>query len=63
VETDRWIAFRSHWSIDPFYCQPGLQGAHEKGGVEGQIGWFRRNRLVPIPEVDSLAELNAKVEA
>lgn len=26
VETERWIAFRSHWSIDPFYCQPGLQG-------------------------------------
>jgi hypothetical protein len=63
VETDRWIAFRFHWSIDPFYCQPGLQGAHEKGGVEGQIGWFRRNHLVPIPEVDSLAELNAQVEA
>jgi hypothetical protein len=48
VETERWIAFRSHWSIDPFYCQPGLAGAHEKGGVEGQIGWFRRNHLVPV---------------
>jgi hypothetical protein len=34
--------------IDPFYCQPGLQGAYEKGGVEGRIGWFRRNRLVPV---------------
>jgi hypothetical protein len=22
-----------------------LQGAHEKGGVEGQIGWFRHNHL------------------
>lgn len=63
VETERWIACRSHWSIDPFYCQPGLPGAHEKGGVEGQIGWFRRNHLVPVPEVDSLAELNAQVEA
>jgi len=62
VETERWTAFRSHWSIEPFYCQPGLQGAHEKGGVEGQIGWFRRNHLVPVPEVDSLAELNARIE-
>lgn len=44
------------------YCRPGLEGAHEKGGVEGQIGWFRRNHLVPVPEVDSLAELNAMVE-
>ncbi len=38
-----------------------LEGAHEKGGVEGQIGWFRRNHLVPVPEVDSLAELNAMI--
>lgn len=63
VEADRWTAFRSHYGIEAFYCQPGIQGAHEKGGVEGQIGWFRRNHLVPIPEVDSLAELNAMVDA
>jgi hypothetical protein len=30
--------------------------------VEGDIGWFRRNHLVPVPEVDSLAELNQLVE-
>src|SRR3546814_4321670 len=48
--------------IEAFDCQPGIQGAHEKGGVEGQIGWFRRNHLVPVPEVDSLAELNALVD-
>jgi IstB-like ATP binding protein len=46
-----------------FYCQPGITGAHEKGGVEGQIGWFRRNHLVPIPEVDSLDKLNEMVQA
>lgn len=63
VEADRWTAFRSHYGIEAFYCQPGIQGAHEKGGVEGQIGWFRRNHLVPIPEVDSLAELNGMVDA
>ncbi|MBM2623912.1 IS21 family transposase [Actinoplanes sp. LDG1-06] len=63
VETSRWTAFRSHFSVDPFYCQPGLQGAHEKGGVEGQIGWFRRNHLVPVPEVDSFEQLNALVDA
>lgn len=62
VEADRWTAFRSHYGIEAFYCQPGIQGAHEKGGVEGQIGWFRRNHLVPIPEVDSLDELNAMVD-
>ena len=63
VEADRWTAVRSHYGIEAFYCQPGVQGAHEKGGVEGQIGWFRRNHLVPIPEVDSLDEFNAMVDA
>jgi hypothetical protein len=38
--------------IDAFYCQPGLQGAYEKGGVEGQSGWFRRNHLVPVPSLN-----------
>jgi transposase len=62
VETDRWIAFRSHFGIESFYCRPGIDGAHEKGGVEGQIGYFRRNHFTPVPEVDSLAELNEMVE-
>ncbi|WP_461017514.1 IS21 family transposase [Streptomyces daliensis] len=62
VETERWTAFRSHFGIDAFYCRPGIEGAHEKGGVEGQIGYFRRNHFVPVPEVGSLAELNAMVD-
>jgi len=41
---------------------PGIEGAHEKGGVEGDIGWFRRNHFVPVPEVNSVAELNALVD-
>ncbi|MEU0565967.1 hypothetical protein ABZ297_11320 [Nonomuraea sp. NPDC005983] len=61
VETERWTAFRSHYGIESFYCRPGIEGAHEKGGVEGQIGWFRRNHFVPVPEVASLDELNAMV--
>ncbi|MFC8660806.1 IS21 family transposase [Streptomyces sp. NPDC057199] len=62
VETDRWIAFRSHFGIESFYCRPGIEGAHEKGGVEGQIGYFRRNHFAPVPEVGSLAELNELVD-
>jgi hypothetical protein len=49
--------------VDAFYCQPGLQGAHEKGGVEGQGGWFRRNHPVPVPEVESFEQLNTMVDA
>jgi transposase len=62
VEADRWTAFRSHWAVDAFYCRPGIDGAHEKGGVEGQIGWFRRNHLVPVPEVPSIQALNAMID-
>lgn len=62
VETDRWIAFKSHFGIESFYCRPGIVGAHEKGGVEGQIGYFRRNHFAPVPDVGSLAELNEMVE-
>ena len=57
-ETERFIALRSHYSFDSFFCRPGVIGAHEKGGVEGEIGRFRRRHLVPVPVVDSLAELN-----
>jgi hypothetical protein len=31
---------------------------NEKGGVEGEVGYFRRNHLVPVPRVESLDELN-----
>lgn len=62
VETDRWTAFRSHYGFEAFYCQPGISGAHEKGGVEGEIGRFRRQHLVPVPEVASIAELNELVD-
>ena len=37
---------------------PDIKGAHEKGGVEGEIGRFRRRHLVPVPKVASLAALN-----
>ena len=58
VETTRFVGLRSHYGFDSFYCQPGIGGAHEKGGVEGEIGRFRRRHLVPVPTVGSLAELN-----
>ena len=58
VETERFIALRSHYGFDSFFCEPGIKGAHEKGGVEGEVGRFRRNWLVPVPVVGSLAELN-----
>jgi len=61
LENQRWVLYRSHMGFDAFYCQPGLSGAHEKGGVEGEVGRFRRNRLTPMPVVESLDELNNQI--
>ena len=63
VESDRFIALRSHYGFDSFFCIPGKGGAHEKGGVEGEIGRFRRRHLVPVPTVACLAELNKLITA
>jgi transposase len=62
-ESERFIALRSHYGFDSFFCRPGKDGAHEKGGVEGEIGRFRRRHLVPVPNVASLAELNTLIAA
>lgn len=48
--------FRSHYLYESRFCTPG-QG-HEKGGVESDVGYMRRNFLVPMPQVDSFDELN-----
>lgn len=63
VENPRFIGLRSHYGFDSFFCQPGIAGAHEKGGVEGEVGRFRRRHLVPVPDFASLAQLNAFMAA
>lgn len=55
------MLFKSHYGFDAFYCDPGIKGAHEKGGIEGKVGRFRRNFLTPVPAVATLAELNDKL--
>src|SRR5215472_4069639 len=58
-ETTRFIAFRSHWRFASDFCTPAEP--HEKGGIEGEAGYFRRNHWVPIPQARDLEELNAKL--
>ena len=48
-ENDRFVAMRSHYRFDSVFCRPGVEGAHEKGGVEGEVGRFRRRRLGRCP--------------
>ncbi|MEU5609487.1 IS21 family transposase [Streptomyces sparsogenes] len=63
TESARWAGFRSWYGCSAFYCTPGEDGAHEKGGVEHEGGRFRRKHLVPPPVVETLAELNERLAA
>jgi transposase len=58
-ENERFIAFRSHWRYQAEFCTPGA--GYEKGGVEGEVGYFRRNHFVPVPAASDLDELNANL--
>ena len=51
--------FRGYYNFVPRFCNRG-QG-HEKGGVEGLVGYARRNYMVPVPVADSLKDLNRKL--
>src|SRR5208282_4914496 len=60
-ETERLIAFRSHWGFQTEFCNPAR--GNGKGGVEGEVSYFRRNHKVPVPKVKDLAELNEYLRA
>ena len=60
-ETARFVAFRSHWRFQAEFCTPGE--GHEKGGVENEVGTFRRNHWVPVPKAKDLAALNVALLA
>lgn len=57
--TVRFIAFRSHWQYQAEFCTPSE--GHEKGGVEGEVGYFCRNHWVPVPVATDLQALNRKL--
>ena len=58
-ETARFIALRSHWRFEADFCTPAEP--HEKGGVEGEAGYFRRNHWVPVPQAMDIADLNRQL--
>jgi transposase len=60
-ETARFVAFRSHWRFESEFCTPAE--AHEKGGVENEVGRFRRTHWVPVPRARDLADLNRQLLA
>ena len=52
--------FLSHYLIRDRYGRPGK--GNDKGGVEGLVGYARRNFMVPVPRFPSWAALNAWLE-
>jgi transposase len=55
-QTAKFIGFRSHWGFESEFCNPSR--GNEKGGVESEVGYFRRNHLTPIPKHKDWEELN-----
>ena len=53
---DGYSALSAHYGFDAVFCNPAE--GHEKGLVEGLVGWARRNICVPVPKVNSIQELN-----
>lgn len=58
-ENVRFIALRSHYRFEAQFCNPAK--GNEKGGVEGEVGYFRRNHLVPVPQAKDFADLNEQL--
>jgi len=58
-EQESFIKFKVYYSFEARFCNP--DSGHEKGGVEGLVGMARRNYMVPVPEAESLEELNEKI--
>lgn len=51
--------FMLHYGFQSNYCNP--DSGHEKGHVEGKVGYHRRNFLVPIPEFEDLQAFNREL--
>lgn len=59
VEQESFQRFRAYYTFEDRFCN--RDSGNEKGGVEGLVGFSRRNFLVPVPVVDSLEELNERL--
>jgi len=59
--TREFLRLESHFLFAHHFCR--VRRPNEKGHVENLLGFARRNFLVPIPQTDSLEELNRELEA
>ncbi|MBK5247253.1 MAG: IS21 family transposase [Peptostreptococcaceae bacterium] len=56
VVQNRYKALSAHYAFKTDFCN--IAAGHEKGLVEGLVGYIRRNALVPIPRVETIEALN-----
>jgi len=55
-EQAAFISFKAHYCFESVFCNRSR--GNEKGGVEGLVGYARRNFLTPIPQCQSYEEVN-----
>jgi transposase len=61
LEQEAFVRFHSYYNFEPRFCNVGK--GHEKGGVEGLVGFARKNFMVPVPDAENYEELNDKLLA
>lgn len=55
-EQESFLSFRTHYLFQAEFCN--VASGWEKGGVEGRVGYARRNWLIGAPNFSSWEELN-----
>jgi len=58
-EARAFSSFRGYYLFESHFCTPAK--GNEKGGVEGSVGYTRRNFLVPLPTATSFEDLNRQL--
>ncbi len=56
-----FLQLQSHYLFEKHFCC--VRRPNEKGVVEGTVKYARLNFMVPVPQVQTLEELNEKLEA
>jgi len=59
IEQEEYTKLKAYYNFEARFCNPA--SGNEKGGVEGGVGFVRRNYMVPVPEAACLAELNEQI--
>lgn len=57
IEQSAFVRFRSYYCFKAIFCNTAR--GNEKGGVEGLVGYARRNFLTPIVKGESYQEINS----